>query len=111
MANSATPSWNHDTASCSATYCHGGGTKLGADTSIGMNRTPRWTGGNEQIYCGSCHGIPPTDVNHKPTLQLGDCYSCHAATVDKLGNLIVTGPPGARVSTHINGVVDVTITP
>ena len=111
VADGAMPSWSHDTASCSATYCHGGGTKLGADTSTGLNRTPHWTGGNEQIYCGSCHGIPPTDVNHKPAMQLSDCYSCHAATVDKLGNLIVTGPPGARVSTHINGVVDVTITP
>jgi predicted CxxxxCH...CXXCH cytochrome family protein len=110
VANNAAPVWSRDTASCSATYCHGGGTKLGADQSTGLNRTPKWTGGIEQISCGSCHGIPPTDVNHKPTLQLSDCYTCHPSTVDRLGNLIVTGPPGARVSTHINGVVDV-ITP
>jgi predicted CxxxxCH...CXXCH cytochrome family protein len=110
VANNATPVWNRDTASCSATYCHGGGTKLGADTTPTLNRTPKWTGGVEQISCGSCHGVPPADVNHKATMQLSDCYTCHPGSVDKLGNIVVSGPPGARVSTHINGVVDV-ITP
>jgi predicted CxxxxCH...CXXCH cytochrome family protein len=118
VADGATPSWNHDTASCSATYCHGGGTKLGTDTTSpsATNRTPKWTGGSAQIFCGSCHGIPPANASHplkagNVPMQLSDCYTCHASTVDKLGNLIVTGPPGARVSTHINGVVDVSITP
>src|SRR5206468_2251180 len=41
VADGATPSWDHASAGCAATYCHGGGTKLAADTAFGL-RTPRW---------------------------------------------------------------------
>jgi hypothetical protein len=36
-----------------------------------------------------------------------DCSSCHPRTVDPAGVVIVSGPPGAETSAHINGVIDV----
>jgi len=53
-------------------------------------------------YCGSCHGVPPADASHAPNLPLTACATCHAATIDAMGNIIVTN--GA--SHHMDGVVD-----
>jgi predicted CxxxxCH...CXXCH cytochrome family protein len=117
VAYGATPSWDRTAMTCSATWCHGdGGSKFPAGTT-GTTSQPVWTKGASQVYCGSCHAVPMgqdplhPDPNHPKGQQLGDCYKCHSATVDPGGNIIVSGPPGARVSTHINGVVDVSITP
>lgn len=107
VAEGAAPAWDHGAATCSATYCHGGGASLATDTSPGMTRAPVWTAGSSQVYCGSCHGIPPRNPTHSGlTIGLTDCYRCHAGTIDRAGNLLVGGPP-ARISLHINGVVDV----
>jgi predicted CxxxxCH...CXXCH cytochrome family protein len=112
VADSASPSWSHARASCSATYCHGNGASLARDASAGLNRTPIWTAGSSQVYCGSCHGIPPRDPTHD-SLSIGitDCYRCHAGTVDRGGNILVSGPEDARTSLHVNGVVDVQAAP
>jgi predicted CxxxxCH...CXXCH cytochrome family protein len=105
IADGAKPAWDHDTASCANSYCHGGGAKLAADTAFKL-RTPVWTGGTSQAFCGSCHGVPPSTPVHA-TVTFPDCARCHAGTVDANGGIIVAGAAGARTSNHINGVVDV----
>ena len=106
-SDGATPHWNHATATCGSVYCHGGGTALGADTTAGVDRTPIWTASGG-LTCGlSCHGLPPAFAPHLPTMTRFDCSSCHPATIDPFGTVILSGPPGSETSTHINGVVDV----
>jgi predicted CxxxxCH...CXXCH cytochrome family protein len=95
----ATPVWDRQTASCATTYCHGGGTRLAGDTSPGRLVAPVWTQGG-QVFCGSCHGIPPS--NHAP-MTLGDCVSCHSRSVDAFGAIVFDG----GTSRHLDGVVDV----
>jgi predicted CxxxxCH...CXXCH cytochrome family protein len=103
VADGAKPTWNG--ASCSATYCHGGGTKLAADAAAHL-LPPAWTLGTSQAFCGSCHGVPPSDAAHAG-IVFPDCARCHRSTVTPQGGIIVAGPPEARTSNHINGVVDV----
>lgn len=86
--------WEADAGTC-ANACHG------------MAR-PRWTAvGEGEIACGTCHGVPPAAPPHAATMTLGDCAGCHAATVNGFGGILVSGPPGARVSEHIDGEADV----
>lgn len=106
QADGAMPAWDRQSGRCSRVYCHGGGTAMSADTATGLLQSPMWTQPG-QAYCGSCHGIPPRDAAHAPTLRLSDCAGCHPATMDATGTLLVTGFPGAQTSAHINGVVDV----
>lgn len=88
----ARPSWDRASASCSASYCHGG-TLPG-----GTNTTPKWTKvDGTQIACGSCHGVPPP----APHPQNASCSVCHPGTVRPDGSLDVSG------GLHINGVIDV----
>ncbi len=106
LADGAKPTWDRNTASCSTSYCHGGGTRLADDTAFKL-RMPVWTLGTSQAFCGSCHGLPPGDFVHAG-ITFPDCARCHATTVAPNGGILVSGPAGARTSTHINGVVDVT---
>lgn len=100
----ASPVYDAQNASCSATYCHGGGTVLAADTSPTVVRTVPWTPpGAFQVVCGSCHGIPPVDVNHTPDMNSQGCVQCHSGTVNGFG-VIVFAPDGT--SLHINGAAD-----
>jgi predicted CxxxxCH...CXXCH cytochrome family protein len=100
-ADGATPTWDRTTATCSRVYCHGGGNGLSAEPSPNRVPVPVWTSTTAQTaYCGACHGLPPSDSSHAPTLQLTDCATCHASTVGPFGNILVTN------GTHINGVVD-----
>ena len=55
--------------------------------------------------CGACHGIPPAGVAHTPDMQISDCTTCHPS-VDQYGGIILTGPPDALTSLHIDGHVD-----
>ena len=113
VADHAAPTWDRASAGCSATYCHGGGDKLGRDTAPSKKPSPVWTAGITQAQCGSCHGVPPVDtlgVVHKG-LTLADCFRCHADTITPQGTFIFTGPAGARTTRHINGVVDVASAP
>lgn len=78
--------WNGTTQQCSSTYCHG-------------DATVTW--GGPAAVCGSCHGVPPTDAAHSPTMHLQDCVTCHSKSIDASGELLP--PPAGR---HLDGVVD-----
>jgi len=106
-ADGANPVWERASASCSGVYCHGGGAKLAGDSAPGLHREPVWTRvGLDEATCGTCHGVPPVDGVHAPTLSLSDCHGCHAGSVDEFGRPIISGPPGAETSEHIDGNVD-----
>lgn len=79
--------WDRTAQSC-ATTCHGA-------------QSPAWTSSG-QVFCGSCHGIPPSDGKHAANLPLTACAQCHSRTVDAFGNILVDGANTA----HLNGVVD-----
>ena len=93
----AAPSWDRAQQTCSDVYCHGGGKLLAADGAATIDRTPAWTAGSGAAVCGACHGVPPKDLAHAPTLTLSDCHLCHR-TVDANGSL--------NVATHLNGIID-----
>jgi predicted CxxxxCH...CXXCH cytochrome family protein len=101
-ADGAAPAWNG--TSCSATYCHGGGNKLSSDANA-LVRTPAWTKDGSQLFCGSCHGVPPSTPPHGGVV-FPNCAGCHPNTVTAGGAIIVSGPPDAPTSKHINGVID-----
>lgn len=81
--------WDRSTGTCANAWCHG-------------PARPVWnTTGS--VVCGSCHGVPPNDSAHTPSMTLTTCSTCHPKTIDPTGMIIVTG----GTSTHIDGVVDV----
>jgi predicted CxxxxCH...CXXCH cytochrome family protein len=85
------PSWDHDSGSCSSTYCHGG------TLSGGSNTEPIWNKvGEGEAACGTCHGSPPP----APHPAIANCSLCHSGTVDKDGAIILSG------GLHINGTVE-----
>jgi predicted CxxxxCH...CXXCH cytochrome family protein len=74
---------------CAATYCHG--------NFPGGNRgnAPNWLGGDAAAQCGSCHGIPPPSGRHPEHASAGvRCDQCHGTFLTE---------------THVNGVVNVTL--
>jgi predicted CxxxxCH...CXXCH cytochrome family protein len=102
-ADGAVPAWDRMTATCSGSYCHGDGTRLAADSSPGRVRTPNWIASSGQVYCGSCHGTPPTTAPHTSNMTIASCTTCHPS-VDSFGNIVFTGP---QTTKHLDGVVDV----
>jgi hypothetical protein len=64
-----------------------------------LTATVDWNGSADEAACGTCHGVPPADGVHWPTMRLVDCATCHPQTMDPSGAL--------KPATHINGVVDV----
>ena len=86
------PIWNGTT--CSDVYCHGGALAGGAIDS------PNWTGSN-QVYCGSCHGIPPPPPH--AVVAANSCVNCHADVVNASNQII-------DKKLHINGEVNVSST-
>jgi predicted CxxxxCH...CXXCH cytochrome family protein len=95
------PVWDRTAGTCRSVYCHGGGTHLTSEPSPGKLAMQSWTATTGQtIYCGACHGLPPSDAFHAPTLQVTDCATCHPNTVGPFGNILVGN------GKHINGVVD-----
>ncbi|MEO7729859.1 MAG: CxxxxCH/CxxCH domain-containing protein [Kofleriaceae bacterium] len=79
LGTSAT--WDHDTATCSTSYCHGDTLHqvdpmtnqivMGAGGTI---TKPSWTQvDGTQSACGACHGTPPP----APHPQNEDCGQCH----------------------------------
>ncbi len=98
--------YNFSTATCTV-YCHGSGTRLSKDTSIGLNHAPIFNGGTSQAACGTCHGIPtkiPGTSHHAGVSSITQCAGCHPTTVEPSGSIIVGADGG---STHVNGVVNV----
>ena len=85
-AEVTTPGWDSSTGACTS-YCHGAGSLS-------------WTASSASVYCGSCHGLPPSGGAHTATMTLTDCATCHGQTVSAFGNILVSG------GKHINGVVD-----
>lgn len=74
------------------TWCHG------AALPGGQVATPSWTTvDGSQIFCGSCHGIPPPAPH--PAVSRTLCGSCHP----NASGLSFSDP-----SRHIDGTVDVT---
>ena len=112
-ADGAAPSYDPTTHTCRSVYCHGGGVSLSADMSPAVIRLPSWTGGEAQIACGSCHGVPPRDGQHLASLAPTDCAQCHRPSIDPTGALVVGTDPssGLLVSTHLDGKVTLGATP
>lgn len=80
--------WDRGAQTCGTAWCHRGA-------------LPVWTT-EGTAGCGTCHGIPPADANHTPAMTLTTCTTCHAATMDATGNIIITN----GTSHHIDGVID-----
>lgn len=88
-AEESEPQFNGTT--CSSLYCHG------ADLGGGDNVTPDWTKVDQnQVYCGSCHSLPPTSGHP----NISDCSSCHTSVVNP-DNVTFKNP-----SLHLNGEKD-----
>ncbi|MGZ6123781.1 MAG: CxxxxCH/CxxCH domain c-type cytochrome [Myxococcales bacterium] len=88
------PSWNRSSATCAATYCHGG-TLAG-----GTHRTPVWTVlDGTQRTCDSCHGAPPANAYHTRTDR--ECSVCHGA-----GYSAAQATVGTK---HVDGIIDFTV--
>ena len=102
FADGGQAAWDHSTATCSGTYCHGNFTGGNASNS------PVWTG-TDQAACGTCHdtGDNPSQMSFIHPLHLGDqaliCVDCHAATVDS--SLAIVG-----AALHVNGLVEFSAT-
>jgi predicted CxxxxCH...CXXCH cytochrome family protein len=83
------PSWTRTSATCSNTYCHGATLQGGTATA------PMWTRTDgTQRACNACHGAPPPPP-HSTSTACGSCHAGYTATT-------------VNVSTHLNGVLDVT---
>lgn len=97
----ATPAWNRANATCTNSYCHGGGQSMAGDTNARL-RAPVWTLGTSQAFCGSCHGVPPSTPAHAG-VAFPNCSGCHPGTVEPNGaiHFDVGG-----TTKHMNGVID-----
>jgi len=95
IQHSSTPVFNGSPSyTCSQVYCHGDWTEAGHASGAAVPE-PQWTSvGSGQVYCGSCHSIPPP----APHPNIADCNGCHPKTVDGQMNL--------NLDYHLNGVVD-----
>ena len=100
-----TPQWDHGSATCADTYCHGNFTFQKSESSNpwaydtenirGNNPGMVWNQvGTGQSACGTCHGLPPT--GHVAATA---CNSCHSSVIGD-NNVII------NKSKHINGQVD-----
>jgi predicted CxxxxCH...CXXCH cytochrome family protein len=98
-SDGAAPAWDGASGRCDDVYCHGGGRALGGDATPGLARRPRWSDGSAVAVCGACHGVPPRDAAHDPSLSLTDCVRCHGRTMDATGALL-------RGGAHLDGAID-----
>jgi len=108
------PVYDHSSATCSDTYCHGNFEFLkadapenhkfafedGADRMTGNNSSVVWNiVDGSQAPCGSCHNLPP--VGHVEANITG-CGTCHSGIFDRDGNIV-----DSLSYKHINGEIDV----
>ena len=98
VASVRAPGWSPGPASCATSYCHGASSLLGG----GAVAAPVWTRvDGSQVFCGSCHGLPPTD---HPALAAGSdrttCAACHDGTARPDGTIDVAA------GRHLNGRAD-----
>lgn len=93
--DSASPSWDRATGTCSDVFCHGS-TLRGAEA----RSPPVWTRvDGSQRLCTACHGFPPPP-NHP---QRTDCEACHYMVVSANG--VIENP-----LLHIDGALEADIT-
>ena len=103
------PSYDPQTAQCSNSYCHGNW-QLRKSTSQysfvytdsvmkGNNYSPRWTGGDPEAACGTCHGLPPAG-HLSQGIGLAQCTFCHSDVVNGSGVII-------DKTKHMNGKINV----
>jgi predicted CxxxxCH...CXXCH cytochrome family protein len=89
------PRYNSATITCENTFCHGNWSLEKASSPYsfayvdsvmtGANPAVLWTGGAEQIECGTCHGTPP--AGHIPA-ELSACGACHSEIVGTDGSIV-----------------------
>ena len=105
-ANSATPTWNSGTVTCSGTYCHFGKPYSGGGVTYPANNTAVWTNsglltGTPSLLgdCGKCHASPPAITGeHTGVNNINQCSGCH--------DHVTSSGTFSDPSKHINGVVD-----
>ena len=88
----ATPSYDRATASCAASYCHGG-----FPGGNGANPVS-WTG-TGKLGCTDCHAAPPpanATSHHPPNPTCGTCHPGYSASI----------PTAVVQATHVNGTPD-----
>ena len=95
----ANPTWDHDSATCTNTYCHGA--TLG---STNAPAPPVWTQvDGSQITCTSCHANSPSDLDAShPFHALFRCDACHAKVTSD--GVTILAP-----DLHVNGQPDVSM--
>ncbi|HET8724418.1 MAG TPA: CxxxxCH/CxxCH domain-containing protein [Anaeromyxobacteraceae bacterium] len=101
---SAAPTYDATSLSCSATYCHGN-FAFGAVRGNGTGPTPAWNA-TPALSCSGCHGMPPT--GHPAltgTVTAATCNQCHPATVKADGTIDVAG------GKHMDGLAEVSGNP
>lgn len=101
------PAYDSQASTCANTYCHGNWSlskasspyqfAYTADEMAGANYTPLWTGGEGEISCGTCHGLPPQG---HVAAALENCGGCHNGIVATDGTI-------ADKALHLNGMVNV----
>ena len=93
LSFSAQPSF--DGTRCANTYCHGAKFYKGYPSG-GTNTAPKWTGaGQGEVYCGSCHSLPPPAPHIQTTMP---CSDCHANMQNGFGFI--------DPKKHIDGIVE-----
>ena len=93
-AGARNPTWDPQTKTCGATYCHdGSGATLGA---------PKWSDGKTASACGGCHSLPPL-APHSSGISCSE-ITCHSGSTTLGVNGPVLTMSGAKV--HVNGHVD-----
>ncbi len=104
------PVFDNSSATCSNTYCHGNWEFLKdsssnqfaytSDKMVGNNLSMIWNQvDGSQIFCGSCHDLPPQ--GHVPQ-TLDTCGGCHSGIVDSEGKIV-----DSLSYKHINGEINV----
>jgi predicted CxxxxCH...CXXCH cytochrome family protein len=87
------PNWDHQSATCTASYCHG------PSPSDDMRASPVWNV-EKSLDCTSCHGLPPP----LPHPQTTNCSACHGAVVGSDNRTIIDR------NRHVDGNVDLKVT-
>jgi len=112
VLNGANAQFNLAAGTCSGTYCHGNFEfkksdaapenqyAFTADKMVGNNVTVKWNKvDGSEVFCGSCHGLPPVGHIQVPVNQ---CVACHSTVVDENGKII-------DINKHINGVINIAL--
>ncbi len=84
-----TPTWSHELARCSDSWCHGPSPNT-------VSTSPNWTAA-ASLACTSCHGTPPV----APHPQISDCSRCHSQVVADDDVTIINR------NLHVDGMVEV----